>query len=397
MSARAALPEPEQVPRLTPDHLPPGKLTVVVFGPGHGEAVLVGLPDGRLGVLDGCAEHEDPVRALLDQLDEHRPDPPRLAFLGLTHPHEDHYAGLGRLMKERFDRVDLWLDTPLGNRHAKALYKFLESREAHQKAIPSAAKLKTIEQIVQVMDKVVREVPARFREPRSDRLLLSTECAGYTLRLTGIGPADSDIRRAQTELARAIRALAQGKKPTRGPDPNLQSAALVLRWGQAGVLLTGDLLNGQRSYLGWTAAVEAHALNEGPIQVIKCAHHASEGAHHPGLWEHLRPGLALVTPFKHGQTDRQGAKMPPQPDQLDRIAQQCPVVITTPPRWSRPSTAAAGLGLKNDVLELTPAPGRAALQNAVAVSLNPDGTFHRITLAGEAHVYTAHGAAGPSV
>ena len=87
--------------RLSAEHLPKGTLSIAVFGPGKGEAIVVRLPDGSVGVVDGCREPKDtetgrgdPVRELLDRI-----KCPELAFVCLTHPHDDHYAGLGRLLE----------------------------------------------------------------------------------------------------------------------------------------------------------------------------------------------------------------------------------------------------------------------------------------------------------
>lgn len=102
-----------RAPRLHPSHLPDGELGVVVFGPGDGEAMVVKLPDGRWGVVDGCLEPSrshragtgDPVREFLNEA-ETPAGPVQLAFVAWTHPHADHYRGLRRLLDAYRGRVE---------------------------------------------------------------------------------------------------------------------------------------------------------------------------------------------------------------------------------------------------------------------------------------------------
>lgn len=396
------------VPRLEPEHLPADRLTVAVFGPGHGEAVLVALPDGRLGVLDGCAEHEDPVVALIERIDVARGGPQRLAFVGLTHPHEDHFAGLGHLLDRHFDRTDAWWDTPIGNRHAKALFKWEDKRATDGVPLPSEWRLTALEKIVDLMHRATRERGHGYkRAGEGGKVLLKARAGSDPLFAKSVGPCDADVYRTQLELVSSIRRLAESSGSRRGADPNFMSAAIVLRWGKAGVLLTGDLLNQTGSFLGWTAAENDPGLeaDEGPIQVVKCAHHASEGAHHDPLWDRLSPRLALVTPFKRARTEttRRGDRSyPPRPEQIARLTARCPVVITSPPLWPageglpRPRGAAFvpppedphETGARTDALAgLVPGEGRAALNNAVAVTLDAAGEIVQVVLAGEADFY----------
>ena len=53
---KAGLPDPERATQIDPTHLDPGKLGLIVFGPGHGEAIVLVFPDGTVGTIDGCRE-----------------------------------------------------------------------------------------------------------------------------------------------------------------------------------------------------------------------------------------------------------------------------------------------------------------------------------------------------
>jgi hypothetical protein len=165
---------------------------------------------------------------------------------------------------------------------------------------------------------------------------------------------------------------------------------LLVRWGKAGVLLGGDLLCGHGRYKGWE---EVHAAISEPVQVVKAAHHASQGAHHEALLNRLRPDLTIVTPFRNA-----GASHPPRPDRILHLALTSMVAITAVPQWGRaqashpvprykpPPAGRKPSGPKPSLAQV-PTAGEDDANNAVAVSLNAKGELVRFVLAGKANVY----------
>lgn len=395
------------VERLAPQHFPPGRLTVAVFGPGEGEAIVVALPDGRFGVLDGCAENADPVAALIKQLDRERGDDWRFAFMGLTHPHEDHYAGLGRLLETYCDRIDQWWECPLGERQAHDLHALWVARKKGRKEYERNTDVDSLPRVLRAMEQAASKSGKDYRTPVKDLTLVEDRLAdGSRVSAMAVGPAQADIRRSTLGLAQGAYAMGTGTpRSSYTIDPNYTSAAILIRWERAGVLLGGDLLGDEEGHLGWAAARQSRAFDDRPVQVVKCAHHASVGAHDMELWERLRPRLALVTPFKRAMTTKRGSENPPRPEQIDHLVRGgCAVVITSRPQWpaapghprpqgvgrSSPLPAVSDdSGAKNDAVALTPRAGRTALDNAVAVTLDASGEIAQVVLAGEADFYAA--------
>lgn len=394
------------VGRLAPEHFPPGRLTVAVFGPGEGEAIFVALPDGRVGVLDGCAEKADPVAALIEELDRERGDRWRFAFMGLTHPHEDHYAGLGRLLERYVDRIDQWWECPLGERSVKELLELWDTQTKGRMGLPRVADLKSLARVHGAMSKAATMSGAGYLTPLRDLPLIREHRLPDASRLsaTAVGPIPADVRRSQAGLAAAARAMGEGHpRKSHAIDPNYTSAAVLIRWELAGVLLGGDLLGDEEGHWGWAAARESVAFDDRPIQIVKSAHHASVGAHDAELWTRLRPSLALVTPFKCAMTTKDDRENPPRPAQINHLVDSgCAVVITSHPQWpadpNHPRPQGAGRpappkvepddpGSKNDAILLAPRAGRAALNNAVAVTLDATGEIVQVVLAGEADFY----------
>lgn len=410
--ARAKVPEPRRVGEILPDDLHPGLLNIVVFGPGRGEAILVVLPDGQLGVVDGCREPEDedsgrgdPVRELLNRISEQRSSPDmRLRFVCLTHPHDDHYGGLGRLLRAYAGRVDeVWSTLEIGDRYARSYKRWLEL-STEESVIQDRETLHGLDRVMEAMRSQYTGGYPRPLHLDQDKLLLHPhKMCGATLSIRSIAPSATDVRLALDALIEELQALEQPDAPVAhgSPrfDPNDASGALLICWGRARVLLAGDLTHGNQAHRGWESA---RASIPGKVQIVNVAHHASEGAHHSELWTKMRPHLAIVTPFKHAKGNQ-----PPKPSDIERLlASNAKVVITAQPKWNweeaanalpipeprsasqAPFSPAARRGApKNRVLRAAPAPGFDARRNAVAISIDRHGVIRSLVLAGEANLY----------
>lgn len=390
-------PPPE---RILPSHLVPGALSVVVFGPGHGEAIVVVLPDGQVGVVDGCREPTklDPVQEFLDEValqPEHQKQPLRLAFVCMTHPHEDHYRGLWRLLEAYKGRVDhVWRTPNVGDRYVKMWREYLKYTHPSPHLTPDPDDVEGLTRLIVEMRVASQAYGAKFHQLQQGMELMKGNVAGEQLHISACGPCSFDLDTAHTTLLGALKSLAGRKKPS-SFDPNAVSGALVVRWGKAGVLLAGDLLCGEGSFRGWD---EVHDAIEGPIQVVKAAHHGSLGAHHEALLSKLKPDLTIVTPFLHAKDNQ-----PPRPDRITELAKSSVVAITAEPSWHGSSPGPRALyvppqpppppapvtsgGFPNGAMSQVPTAGEVDAHNAVAVSLDASGRLVSFVLAGKANVY----------
>ncbi|WP_437780656.1 MBL fold metallo-hydrolase [Sorangium sp. So ce1097] len=398
-SGASRVPEPKLVSEILPEHMPDGMLSIAVFGPGEGEAIVVRLPDGSVGVVDGCREPEagaadgagDPVRELLGRLAAKTPNANdfRLGFVCLTHPHADHYRGLGRLLDAYEGRVNtVWKVTHLTPQHEKALVEWLELTRAGE--APDEEVLTGLKRVIDRFNTAKHRCRDGYRHLLQGRQLFSRRLKGHKLFIDACGPADVDIDNAGNELFALLTEARETGTVSRKHDPNLTSGALLLRWGRSAALLAGDLLRGSGPQSGWQLARKQLKRR---VQVVNVAHHASEGAHDEALWTAMAPELAIVTPFKQGTGDN-----PPRPDRILTLARTSVVAITSPPDWKATtglpvgtrSTKPKGFKPKNNVLpSITRSKPADARRNAVAVSLDAAGNITSFYLAGEADIYLA--------
>ena len=215
--------------------LPDGRLHLVVMDVGQGDGILVTAPSGATMLIDGGPDPD----LLLRRLGERMPWWQRhIDVMILTHPHQDHVAGLVAAL-ERY-RVSLVLDT--GRDYPNPTYhRFLQLAGDE----PGA-----------------RVVAARAGQ----RIRLDA-----TTVLTVLYPTSADVAGA----------LPEG-------DINNASVVGLLRSGGFSALLTGDA----------KASVEAMLAERGllaRVDVLKVGHHGSQSSSSPPLLDATQPGLALIS------------------------------------------------------------------------------------------------------
>lgn len=214
---------------------PDGRLHIVALDIGQGDAVLVVAPNGTTVLIDGGPDPERTLRELGRALPFHRRT---IDLLVLSHPHQDHVAGLVDVLDRYRVRAVLDPGRPFDN----ATY--------------------------------ARFLADVAREPGASAA--SAE-AGGTLSL-GDGVALRVLFPTAADRAAAL------------PDGDINNASVVLmvEWGAFGALLTGDA----------EEPVERLLLERGlvpPVDVLKVGHHGSESSTTPALLDAARPRLALVS------------------------------------------------------------------------------------------------------
>lgn len=244
----------EYVEVLQPDHLPADTLRIVVFGPGQGEAVVVMLPEGGVGVVDGCREPErgnsegrgDPVRELLNAIPTLQASDARLDFVCLTHPHSDHFGGLGHLLHRWGRRTHrLWMVEPLGLRWSNAWEQWLSVHVDGRE--PGGDN--PLKRMLEEVQDLLTAGAIKLEDLGGGKRVLKRSEGGADLEIWSCAPSSNDLHHVRQAFIVASRG-GNGSHV----DPNQTSAALLLRWGEAQVLLGGDLLVGSSPNSGWNAA-----------------------------------------------------------------------------------------------------------------------------------------------
>jgi len=233
--------------------LPADQLSVVVFGPGFGEGILVRAPPGEWLIVDSLldptgsdsahpAESANPAIRLLH---EHRAEP---AALLLTHPHEDHAAGFDVL-------VERWPEAKLG-------YLDEGSRQDGDRLTDPDVERSLRSGLAEHAVAAIHDAWERFPDRKWDLLPGSKIGLGQAT-VTVLGPSKRAIKRAATDASKGRRI-----------DFNTLSVPLAIDWCGTRVVLGADL-----PAIEWQQIIKDVAgANPGDHHALKIPHHGSKAA-----------------------------------------------------------------------------------------------------------------------
>jgi competence protein ComEC len=218
---------------LTAASQPDGRLHVMALDIGQGDAILIVAPSGQTVLIDGGPDPDLTLRRLGEWLPFWQR---RLDVMVLTHPHEDHVAGLVPAL-ERFQVGAVYEP---GREHDNPTYPRFVAM-AHAAAAVHLARA-------------------------GDVIAL-----GDDTRLRVLFPDQPDA-----------------EAPLLDGDINNGSVVMLLESGTFRALLTGDA----------EAPVEALLLERGlvgPLDVLKVGHHGSNSSTTPALLAAVTPRVALIS------------------------------------------------------------------------------------------------------
>jgi competence protein ComEC len=214
---------------------PDGRLHLAVLDVGQGDAILVESPSGATILIDGGPDPELTMRRLGEELPFWQR---RLDVVVLTHPHEDHVAGLVAAL-DRFE-VGMVLDS--GRAYDNPTYpRFVAAARS--------------------------EPGARFALAR----------AGQQLSLD-----------AMTQLTVLFPSQADADASLPDNDINNASVVLLLESGSFSALLTGDAETPVENLLAGRGLLA-------PVDVLKVGHHGSESGTGPDFLRIVQPRIALIS------------------------------------------------------------------------------------------------------
>ena len=214
----------------------PDRLVAYFLGPGFGESMVAAVPDGRVMVVDVCVHAgQNLAAALLAALKK-----TRVTLFAVTHPDLDHIAGLPEILttfapdhvatfplSATFRDVVARRARELGGARLSALADATEALDAYQGKTGKVAETGYGRTTQLGAVAVMALAPTHYDQSRALR-------AWRTLVTGGAGG-----RKRLDEIVRGTVALSD--------VPNRSSMALSLTYGDARILLGGDVLRGRVS------------------------------------------------------------------------------------------------------------------------------------------------------
>jgi hypothetical protein len=222
-----------------------------------------------------------------------------LEFVCLTHPDDDHYRGMGTLLK-RFSPRHLWLFPLPDAKTARRLAQYLALVEEDRCDGDG-----TGDELAEILDwgrARRKNGPNRCRlkyVSLGKDLYPSPEVSDAAVRIRGVGPADEMVREYSRDLLACFGSdgILKQKLPSR--THNNVSGALLIEWDQTRVLLGGDVPG-----RGWELILVECKKRLENCALVKVSHHGAKNGYCTGLWATIaarETTIAVLTPFHfHG-------------------------------------------------------------------------------------------------
>ena len=269
-----------------------------VFGNGKGESTVIESPGGW-GVVD-CFRYQSRV-PVLEFLKNKGVD--ELAFLALSHPHDDHFSGLGELVEYFLSKKAIsqfWRYPAL---EAKHLLPVLRAK-AHQLLPPFGSnRRETISQLQRAFQLLLPKIKSGKTEIKLAQLgMMLLDKDSDKIKIEAVAPPGKMVIEAETYLAKCLDALQSGDKvPTW--DLNKVSSALKIELGGAEALLCGDV-----PHTSWRAVFKSSSKPLLEPDLVKVTHHGSKKDNTDKVLDELvggsPPSVAVVTRYSSKRLPR---------------------------------------------------------------------------------------------
>lgn len=262
----------------------PNELEFCVFGKGFGECIIVGVGEEFI-IVDSFNNPDTHNPIALDYLDAIGVSYDNIKDVVISHWHTDHIAGVSNIFKE--------------SKNARVVLSPIIREEKFIEYISLGIKQKkySTSEFAKVLDYIAKRGSNCVKCASSNtRIFGKTSLSN--IELFSLSPQDSEVFDYVSSLV-----FEKIGQPTsyEYPSENLLSIVLLLKYGNDGILIGGDLETADSEDKGWDAVVNNYEF-EVKSSVFKVPHHGSETGHNVRVWKHLlcNKPTSILTSFNRG-------------------------------------------------------------------------------------------------
>jgi hypothetical protein len=228
----------------------------------------------------------------------------------MTHPHEDHYRGMSRLV-DHFHIKAFWTFCDTFPDDFEAIIHYFQT-EAHDLGGRAEVRFRA-EELRKIFERVNRPEVPTLAARSNQRLYPVPAGIDDPLEIHAIAPSHRGARDYVRSVLGFLKRRVDGAPTARlfeHRHHNQVSIALLVSYGTTRIILGGDV---ERA--GWSAVLEGFAPEFLAADVVKVSHHGSTTGYCPELWSIIGRGkrsLAVLTPYLRHRL--------PEPSALDEIS-----------------------------------------------------------------------------
>jgi len=231
-----------------------------VLNVGHGDSIVLELPDNMWGVVDcskTAGQAEPPALTLL-----RRKNVQRLKFICLTHPHWDHFHGM----------LDIIKHFTSDGRNVEQFWDFGLDKDKFTVFKRSFGSEREFTELQRLYDFVLARVlkkKIQYLEAKQNTVCFRLS----NLEIFSLAPLGRDT-------IRYVKSWGSDK----AIDENLLSVVLVIIYGQARAVLGSDTKSWEDILKLWRKDCGSSHRKKRAFDFVKVSHHGSRYGNHEGLW-----------------------------------------------------------------------------------------------------------------
>lgn len=284
-----------------------GRLEIHIFGAAKGESIVLQLPSGEWGVVDcySSSLKDSSTNATLQFLLDRGVD--QLAFLCMTHPHDDHYRGMSHLL-DRFNVGCFWRPGAMTGQQLKVI---VESAKKDARKSGVSAYIDDANELQQIF-RLVKEKkqasgnPAIPKASTTGSQLFPTPLDPLAdFQIWALAPSTRQTERYENALKKCFDSDGRLSDPLAQSSHNIVSMALLLKYGKTRIILGGDV-----EAEGWLNVIEEFGADNLSSHAVKISHHGSTNGYVAGLWESLaktEKPITFLTSYRSKRLPRKEA------------------------------------------------------------------------------------------
>lgn len=260
------------------------ELDFCVFGRGFGECIVIGIGEEYI-IIDSFNNPLTRNPIALDYLDAIGVSYTHIKDVIVSHWHTDHIAGVSTILD--------------ASKNAKVVFSPIIREGIFNKFINLGIQqnLSSTSEFAKVLQYIEKRGLACVKCPSANTRIFGNTMLS-NVELYSLSPQSYEI----LDYISSLILKNSGKKTSyEYNDDNLLSIVLMLKYGNDGILLGGDLETSQDKNKGWDAVVDNYE-HDVKSSVFKIPHHGSITGHNDGVWKTLlcNKPISILTAFNKG-------------------------------------------------------------------------------------------------
>lgn len=274
------------------------EIEMMVFGPGHGEAIAVHLGDGYWLLVDSCIDPSNNLPATSNYLDQLGVAPNKVKAIVASHWHDDHVAGISHLA-QKYIQAEFFISASFNSNEAAVFSSAYSGVEAPGLSRGTKELYRVVEQREHVYHASHRTIVTEFNSNQKN------------VRVIAWSPTSSALAKSITNFAQYLPHKAGQYPITHAPEPkqNLEAVVIHINFGGEDAILLGSDLENNR--VGWGELIDNEwCQGQKQASAYKVAHHGSHTGDNCKIWSTFlqTERIACMTPFNRSGLPTQADK-----------------------------------------------------------------------------------------